>query len=256
MTGRWTAAIARRVLREETYRLTMEPAMADAGFECTAARRLGTRHRLALILTLILAALHDIRQDVRATYCGDALRTVWVPAVGWATLYGLATFSLSGPRLSGSGLSGLALMLMAAAFVVPVILAPAVLGLVRREARSGSILAATIAMTAASVITTLALRRVLSLEFDAAFDPQYLFESARTLTGVPLLGLVGLSLSYSAGWRVGARLAVIIGGFYLAKALLLTIGGRGVPVDFVALLLVASASLCVRSTPGSREQFA
>src|SRR5688500_4398640 len=105
MTGRWTAAIARRVLREETYRLAMEPAIADAAFEGAAAERLAGHHRLALILTLILAALHDLRQDVRAAYAGDALRTVWLPAVGWASIYAGASLSLTRFWATGSGLS-------------------------------------------------------------------------------------------------------------------------------------------------------
>ena len=257
MTGRWTAAIARRVLREETYRLAMEPAIADAAFEGAAAGRLTIPHRLALILTLMLAALHDLRQDVRATYDGDALRTVWLPAVGWASLYVGGSLSFTRFWATGSGLSWPAMVVLIIASVVPAMLAPAVFRLTRRESTPArSIVAATVAMTTASIITNLALRSVLRIEFDSALDPRYVFESARMMALVPLAGLVGLSLSYSAGWRVGARLAVIIGSCYLAKALLLTTGARGVPVDLVALLLVTSASLCVNGAPGSRRLFA
>jgi hypothetical protein len=145
---------------------------------------------------------------------------------------------------------------MAAAVVVPVILAPAVLGLVRRQARTGSILAATISMTAASVITTVVLRRVLSLEFGSAFDPRYLYESARMLTVVPLVGLVGLSLASSAGWRIGARLALVIGGFYAVQALLAMAGVTGLPLTFASLLLVSSVSIRVKGALNSGQRFA
>lgn len=85
MMTRWMTRIARLILRADTYRSVMEPAIADAQYEsANAGRFAAARQALWLTATLILATLDDLQLDVHAVCNRDARRTVWMPALRWS----------------------------------------------------------------------------------------------------------------------------------------------------------------------------
>ncbi|HLG57362.1 MAG TPA: hypothetical protein VI485_18615 [Vicinamibacterales bacterium] len=82
MTGSWIAAIAQRLLRDDTFARVLEPAVADLQFEAprqTRLRRLASY--AAVLLVLVRAVFHDLRGDLALAFGGDALRRAWTPAI-------------------------------------------------------------------------------------------------------------------------------------------------------------------------------
>jgi hypothetical protein len=80
-------AIARRIVREETFESLVAPALADLQFDAASGRPLA-RHYAALPLVIATALLRDLRIDIRLTVGAPR---VWKRAAAWyagfVTLY-------------------------------------------------------------------------------------------------------------------------------------------------------------------------
>ncbi len=154
MTGRLVVAIARRLLREETYRLTMEPAIADLQHEAhTASGVRLVRSYAGVVRALILASGRDIGSDLREALDLESARGVWAPAAAWAA--GLSLIVLIGASIDADAryrqeLLATLLASVAVSFA-PFLMAPAAFALSRRgTGRRRSLAAVVLVMTAVS----------------------------------------------------------------------------------------------------------
>jgi hypothetical protein len=81
VTGTWLAAAARRLLRDETFRMVMEPAIADLQIEEPDGHLARVHGYLAVWRVLAAALLIDIRADVGLLWTKSAMRNAWMPAL-------------------------------------------------------------------------------------------------------------------------------------------------------------------------------
>ncbi len=72
-------ALARRIVRDETFESLVAPALADLQFDAASGRPLG-RHYAALPLVIATAVLRDLRIDIRLTVTAPR---VWRRAAAW-----------------------------------------------------------------------------------------------------------------------------------------------------------------------------
>lgn len=204
--------VARCTLRTDTFTRVMAPAIADAehrtGMGVPSWREAG-----ALVLTLALAALHDVRTDIAATFDRQSLRTVWLPALAWPVGFACCVVTLEAARTAWfqrpMHLGSVLATTMTVA--LPWVMTPAAFRLMRR---SNTPVRPIVSGTAiASVLVAIATFALYEINFAMRANPnfeQHQFWSAiQSATFVPLLGLAGVALSYSRGWRVAARLAVM-----------------------------------------------
>lgn len=78
MSGRWLIAVASRLLRDETFRLTVAPAIADLQHERTTRTLLRrARDHGVIWLTIVRALFGDLRHTAVALIAEDAARAVW-----------------------------------------------------------------------------------------------------------------------------------------------------------------------------------
>lgn len=249
MTGRCLTFVAERLLKPETLRLTMAPAIADAQHEAasasTAAR---VRNNVALAWTLTLAALGDLRLDVQATCNGQTIRAVWLPALGWNYGFVLVLLALLGIPAGGMTADGeLRFSALLGVYVIvmfPNVIAPAAFILARREhAVARPLVAAILCVTVVRVLAT-PLRGFLMNE--PATLGLSLFVAILQI--VVVLAMLGLTLSYGRGWGVAARLAAILVGSVLLVNALNAYVGRSPVWAYPALFVVILISLRIRRT--------
>jgi hypothetical protein len=94
MRGAWLTAIARRVLRDQTFHLIAAPAIADLQFEG------GARHYAAIWWVIVRALLHDMRSDVATSFGATARASVWPQTLTlFALLFTVMTFIALGNRI-------------------------------------------------------------------------------------------------------------------------------------------------------------
>ncbi len=93
MSGDWMAAIAARLLRDETFTTTVVPALADLQFEARSSGRVTlARSYVGVARALALAGLADLRGDVATAFAGDTFRGVWLRALAvYAALAAITT---------------------------------------------------------------------------------------------------------------------------------------------------------------------
>jgi hypothetical protein len=140
MTGEWIARVARRLIRDRTYQLTVSPAIADLQHEPAAS----ARHRFlgyAAVWRALAGAIRiDLAHDVAIAFGRDAQASAWRTA---GHVYGtMFLFTLLFQRrvtfgIDELGLDGYAMVFAwrlpaVAAACLPVVLVPVALVLTRR----------------------------------------------------------------------------------------------------------------------------
>ena len=83
MRGRLLARITRWIFREETFRLMIEPAIADLQSEASGGLLLRWKHYFGLGFVLIRACLEDLRLDVSFGFDSESRRIAWKRAGIW-----------------------------------------------------------------------------------------------------------------------------------------------------------------------------
>lgn len=160
MTGDWLAAVARRLTREESYLLTVSPAIADLQFEAGTRNGLGRWMRYIGVWRAIGGTVYaDTRHGLGLAFGPDA-RTAWrMAGVVYAVLLTLNIYFVlpSGFGLDVLGLDGYAAVLAwrlpgAMASCLPFILVPLAIALVRRVDRATRPILLTAALIALVVV--------------------------------------------------------------------------------------------------------
>ena len=83
MTGRWFAALARRLTHPHTFESMLSPALADLRAEAAAGWRTRLAHYAGLGIVLMAAMRRDWSADTRAAFERSARRDVWVVSGIW-----------------------------------------------------------------------------------------------------------------------------------------------------------------------------
>jgi hypothetical protein len=86
MGGRWTAFVARRLLRHETFERLVSPALADLQIEAHPRRARALRHYPALAFVIAVALLRDIHLDACALVHASG-RRAWLRASLWSLAF-------------------------------------------------------------------------------------------------------------------------------------------------------------------------
>jgi len=82
VTGSWMTRVAARLLREETFRLMVSPAIADLQFERPRRGRLRWATSWLTVWSVTArATVHDLRGDLAIAFGRPALRAAWAPAL-------------------------------------------------------------------------------------------------------------------------------------------------------------------------------
>ena len=81
LTGSWLTAAAARLLRDETHRMIITPAIADLQIEEADGHLARARGYLAVWRVLAVALLIDLRADVGLPWTWGAVRNAWMPAL-------------------------------------------------------------------------------------------------------------------------------------------------------------------------------
>lgn len=139
MTGDAISRLARLLLRERTYELTVAAAIADGHFE--AARRSRLLRYAAIVRAFAGAVVIDLRDDLTLAFDSDPRSTVWRMAAyvfGALFLFNLFTESRPILDLAALGIDAAATVLMwrlpsLAIPVLPALLIPVAMVLTRRR---------------------------------------------------------------------------------------------------------------------------
>lgn len=92
--GTWLAAIAKRLLHQDTFEAMVSPAIADLQSETDHGWHLRARHYTGLVVVFGFALLRDIRVDAGLTSYGVAWHA-WRKAVAWTVALTLPLIALA-----------------------------------------------------------------------------------------------------------------------------------------------------------------
>jgi hypothetical protein len=136
MRGDWIAAVAARLLRDETFAQTVAPAVADLQFETRfSGPATLARGYLGVARAVALAGLADLRGDLATSFADDTVRQVWLRALAVYAVFAVITTAMvvadadARYRLTAAG-STLADVTVA---MLPVMMAIGAHGLVRHR---------------------------------------------------------------------------------------------------------------------------
>jgi hypothetical protein len=97
MRRRRAFQFARRIFRDETFRLMIEPAIADMQAEASRGTLFRWKHYVGIGVLLISALLEDLRLDVSFAFDPESRRIAWKRAVLWYA-GGVGVFTALGMR--------------------------------------------------------------------------------------------------------------------------------------------------------------